>query len=375
MSRSKTVWPILVLLPLALLFSQQGGGSLTQQYKETADKLIAAALADHDGYDKLAYLCDRIGNRLSGSPVLEQAIVWAAAQMKRDGLENVVTPALKVPHWVRGRENAEITAPVKRRLTMLALGGSVATPSEGITAEVVPVASFDELQKAGRDKVAGKIVLFNVPYEGYGKTVQYRGVGASRAAALGAVAMLLRSVGSLTQQTPHTGVMMYLPDAPKVPAAAVTAEDAMMIQRLTDAGDKVTVHLFMEAHMEPDADSANVIGEIRGREKPDEIVVMGGHLDSWVDPAASRPCKQSPPSRNWVCGRGARCAWSFSRMKKMVWRVAEPIASGWAREWPITWQRSKWMAAPKSRWDLALAWRQVRNPNARWLKRGKSGGC
>ncbi len=280
MSRLKTVWPALALLPV-LLFSQGGGGSLTQQYKETADKLIAAALADHDGYSKLAYLCDRIGNRLSGSAALEQAIVWAAAQMKRDGLENVVTPAVKVPHWVRGRENAEVTAPVKRRLTMLALGGSVATPAAGITAEVFPVGSFDELQKAGREKIAGKIVLFNVPYEGYGKTVQYRGVGASRAAALGAVAMLLRSVGSLTQQTPHTGAMFYLPDAPKVPAAAITAEDALMIQRLSDAGDKVTVHLFMEAHMEPDADSANVIGEIPGREKPDEIVVMGGHLDSW----------------------------------------------------------------------------------------------
>jgi len=186
-----------------------------------------------------------------------------------------------VPHWVRGRENAEITAPVKRRLTMLGLGGSVATPADGITAEVVPVGSFEELQKAGREKVAGKIVLFNVPYEGYGKTVQYRGIGASRAAALGAVGMLLRSVGSLTQQTPHTGAMFYLPDAPKVPAAAITAEDAMMIQRLTDAGEKVTAHLFMEAHTEPDADSANVIGEIRGREKPEEIVVMGGHLDSW----------------------------------------------------------------------------------------------
>ena len=309
MSRSKTVWPALALLPVVLLFSQEGGGSISRQYKETADKLIAAALADRDGYNKLAYLCDRIGNRLSGSPALEQAVVWAAAQMKRDGLENVVTPAVKVPHWVRGRENVEITAPVKRKLTMLALGGSVATPPEGITAEVVPVGSFDELQKLGREKVAGKIVLFNVPYEGYGKTVQYRGVGASRAAALGAV-------GSLTQQTPHTGAMFYLPDAPKVPAAAITAEDAMLIQRLTDAGDKVTAHLFMEAHMEPDADSANVIGEIRGREKPEEIVVMGGHLDSWDVGQGAQDngsgCIASLQAvaliKNWACGRGARCA-------------------------------------------------------------------
>jgi hypothetical protein len=279
MSRSPYTFAALILVPLALL--SQNGRSISEQYKSTADKIIAASLADNDGYNKLAYLCDRIGNRVSGSASLEKAIAWSAEQMKRDGLENVATPKVKVPHWVRGRENAEITAPIQRRLPMLGLGGSVSTPPEGISAEVVPVGSFDELQKLGRSKVAGKIVLFNVPYEGYGKTVQYRGAGASRAAALGAVGMLLRSVGSLAMQTPHTGAMGYSPDAPKVPAAAITLEDAMLIQRLTDAGDKVTVHLFMEAHTEPDADSANVIGEIRGREKPEEIVVMGGHIDSW----------------------------------------------------------------------------------------------
>jgi len=254
---------------------------LDETYKDTAEHIIQSALADQDGYAKLSYLCDRIGNRISGSAALNDAIQWAAAQMRRDGLENVATPAVKVPHWVRGREEAEITAPVRRELHVLGLGGSVATPPAGITAPVVPVADFKTLDALGRDKVAGKIVLFNVPYEGYGKTVAYRLMGASRAARLGAVAVLLRSVASLSMQTPHTGLMEYTPNDPQIPAAAITLEDATLIQRLTDAGDPVTVRLYMEAHMLPDADSANVMGEIRGREKPDEIVAMGGHIDSW----------------------------------------------------------------------------------------------
>jgi len=267
-----------LLLPAVLLAAPP---PLSETYKDVSSQIIAAALADTDGYAKLSYLCDRIGNRLGGSASLDDAIQWAAAQMKRDGLENVATPAVKVPHWVRGREEAEILKPVRHPLTMLGLGGSIATPADGITADVVPVASFDALEALGRDKVAGKIVLFDVPYEGYGKTVGYRVGGASRAAKLGAVAMLLRSVGSLAMQTPHTGAMNYTDQDPKIPAAAITLEDATLIQRLTDAGETVSVHLFMEAHTLPDADSANVMGEIPGREKPEEIVVMGGHIDSW----------------------------------------------------------------------------------------------
>lgn len=255
--------------------------TLTDDYKDVSGQLIAAALADTEGYAKLSYLCDRIGNRLSGSDSLNEAIQWAAAQMKRDGLENVAISPVKVPHWVRGHENAEVVKPVQHQLTILGLGGSIATPAEGITAEVVPVTSFDALEALGREKVAGKIVLFNVPYEGYGRTVKYRGSGASRAARLGAVGMLLRSVGSLAMQTPHTGAMNYEASDPKIPAAAITYEDATLIQRLTDAGTPVTVHLYMEARMLPDADSANVMGEITGRERPEEIVVMGGHIDSW----------------------------------------------------------------------------------------------
>ena len=266
------------VIPMALLAAAP---PLSETYKQVSTQIVSAALADQDGYAKLSYLCDRIGNRISGSDSLNAAIEWAAAQMRRDGLENVATAPVKVPHWVRGREDAEMLKPVRHQLSMLGLGGSVATPPDGITAEVVPVSSFDALNALGREKVAGKIVLFNVPYEGYGKTVVYRGSGPSRAAKLGAVAMLIRSVGSLAMQTPHTGALNYSEQDPKIPSAAITFEDATLIQRLTDAGDTVSVHLYMEAHMLPDADSANVMGEIRGREKPDEIVVMGGHIDSW----------------------------------------------------------------------------------------------
>jgi len=268
---------IVVLVPSLLA---QEGQSLTEHYREAATKLIDAALADNGGMDKLSYLCDRIGNRLSGSSALEKAIAWAASQMKQDGLVNVVTPAVKVPHWVRGNESASLIEPVNKPLTILGLGGSIGTPKKGITAEVIPVSTFEELDKKGK-AVEGKIVLFNVPYEGYGRTVTYRTTGASRAARLGAVAMLVRSITPVSLQSPHTGALEYAPGITKIPAAAVTIEDAMLIQRLADAGNNVTVHLEMEGRTFPDADSANVIGEIPGREKPEEIVVIGGHIDSW----------------------------------------------------------------------------------------------
>lgn len=266
---------------LAISLFAQNTATLTEQYRAPTSKLIDAALADQGGMDKLAYLCDRIGHRLSGSPALEKAVTWAAAQMKADGLTNVVTPRVKVPHWVRGNESASLLEPVNKPLTILGLGGSVSTPKHGITAQVVPVSSFEDLDKKGRAAIEGKIVLFNVPYEGYNRTVVYRTTGPSRAARLGAVAALVRSVTPISLQSPHTGSLEYTDGFPKIPAAAVTIEDALLIQRLTDAGNPVVAHLDMEAHMLPDADSANVIGEIPGRERPDEIVVIGGHLDSW----------------------------------------------------------------------------------------------
>jgi carboxypeptidase Q len=270
--------PCLLLLCAAI---GPAAPSLDDTYRQTADRIINAALENNAGYEKLSYLCDRIGHRLSGSPALERAIEWAAAQMKKDGLENVVTPAVKVPHWVRGQESAWLTEPVRRPLHMLGLGGSIGTPKEGITAPVIVVSSFNDLESRGRAAVEGKIVLYNVPFSGYGNTVQYRSHGASRASKLGAVAALVRSVTPLSLQSPHTGAMNYDADAPRIPTAAVSVEDATMMQRLADAGSSLTVQLSMEAETLPDADSANVIGEIPGREKPEEVVVIGGHFDSW----------------------------------------------------------------------------------------------
>jgi hypothetical protein len=255
--------------------------SLTDQYRATADKLIDAALADTEGYERLTYLCYRIGNRLSGSPGLERAIAWSAEQMKAAGLSNVRTIPVKAPKWVRGAESARMVAPRPVRLHMLGLGGSVATPPGGITADVVAVSSFDELEKLGRAKVQGKIVVYNNPYQGYGTSVAYRSSGPSRAAALGAVATLVRSVTPLAMQIPHTGALNYAEGQPKIPAASVSPEDAAMLTTLYRSGTPVRVHLQMSARTEPDADSANVIGEIPGREHPEEVVVIGGHIDSW----------------------------------------------------------------------------------------------
>ncbi len=271
----------LIILMAGAGLAQEKKTSLTEEYRDTAGKIIGAALVDKGGWEKLTYMTTEIGHRLSGSPQLEHAVAGAAEAMKADQLDNVRLQPVKVPHWVRGREYVIVVAPLERPLPMLGLGGSIATPPEGITAPVVVVSSFDELEALGQEKITGKIVLYDVPWAGYGPTVRYRSIGAARAAKLGAVGMLLRSVTGRSLYTPHTGAMDPKAGEATVPAAAITAEDAAWLHRMSEAGKEVRVKLYMEAKMLPDADSANVIGEIRGSEKPDEIVVMGGHFDSW----------------------------------------------------------------------------------------------
>ena len=249
-------------------------------YREASGRLIGEAMSSDAAWQRLAYLGDTYGHRLSGSPNLEAAIKWAVEEMKRDGLENVRAEPVKVPHWVRGRESLEIVGPIPQPLVMLGLGNSVGTPPAGIEADLIVAHSFDELD-AARDKVKGKIVLFNVPFTTYGETVRFRAAGPSRAAALGAVAMLVRAVGPPGLRTPHTGALTYVDGQPQIPAAAVSTEDAARLQRMVDRGTTVRLKLMMEARFLPDADSANVVGEIRGRELPNEVVVLGGHFDSW----------------------------------------------------------------------------------------------
>jgi carboxypeptidase Q len=249
-------------------------------YRDPAARLIGEATGDTFAWNRLSVLTDSIGNRLSGSPQLERAIEWSVAEMKRDGLENVHTEKVMVPHWVRGSESAEIVEPARHQMVMLGLGNSIGTRPEGLQADVLTVHSFNELEAAG-PQAKGKIVFFNVPYTAYEETVTYRSDGPSRAARLGAAAVLVRAIGPPGLRTPHTGALQYTSDAPRIPAAAITTEDADRIQRISARGDRVVVRLKMDAHFEPDAESANVVGELRGREKPEEVVVVGGHIDSW----------------------------------------------------------------------------------------------
>ncbi len=267
----------------AVTTSLTGGDApgLDQRYAEPARRIIGRALQDEGAWNKLEHLCDWIGHRLSGSTQLEEATHWAAETMRQDGLANVHLQPVEVPHWVRGRESGRIVAPVPRELHLLGLGGSIATPAGGIRAPVVVVDDFDELQALGPAQVKGKIVVYNEAWQGYGKTVQYRYDGASRASSLGAVAVLVRSVTPLSLQSPHTGSLGYSGDAPPIPAAAISIEDALLLRRLYDKGAPVEVELHMEARTLAPAPSANVIGEIVGRESPDEVVVISGHIDSW----------------------------------------------------------------------------------------------
>jgi hypothetical protein len=252
-----------------------GQTPIGERYGATAQRLIDAALRDTDGLARLQYLCDRIGNRLSGSVSLERAIEWSAAEMKKAGLQNVQTPPVKIPKWVRGKESAVMLEPVHKPLWMIGYGMVPGTPPEGVTADVIVVSSPDNLKDAGH-AVAGKIVLFIPNADGYKLATA---AGPAMAAAAGAVGVLIRS--GMPLQGPHTMALNWPAGATKISTAALSMEDSDMIQRLVESGTKVRVRLMMEAHQEPDADSHNVIGEIRGRERPEEVVVLGGHIDSW----------------------------------------------------------------------------------------------
>jgi hypothetical protein len=283
--------------------------SPADHYRDIADKIVTAAHVDRGAYAKLEELTDHIGNRISGSPALDHAIAWAVKTLEADGFPAHTEKAM-VPHWVRGPEDGAIVQPIARPMRLIGLGGTVSTPKAGITAPVVVVHDWAELE-AKRDAVKGAIVLYDVampPYSeekgaGYGETVQYRGGGASRAAKLGAVAALVRSVTAHSLRTPHTGAFHYDDGVPKIPAAAVSVEDSELLARLAAKGP-VSVHLHLESEMLPDAPSANVIGELRGKDKPDEVVVISGHLDSWdvgqgahtMAPVSSHRWKRSPSS-------------------------------------------------------------------------------
>ena len=254
---------------------------IRQQYEVIATEIIRQATSTHRAYDRLAYFSDYFPHRLSGSEMLEDAIDWTLAELERDGIPVIRTQDVEVPHWVRGNEHARMIHPYEKDLPMLGLGGSIRTPSDGITAQTVVVESFEEL-KERRDEVPGKIVVYNQPFHDYGQSVQYRVWGADRAAEHGAVGALIRAVSPNSMGHPHTGMNRYSGDVPRIPIASISAEDAMLLHRFYQRGDPATVTLYMEAELRDEpAISRNVIAEIPGSEFPEEIVVIGGHIDSW----------------------------------------------------------------------------------------------
>jgi carboxypeptidase Q len=252
----------------------------------------AAALNDDYAYRELTHLTENIGPRPTGSPQATAAAEYVAAELRKLGLEVRLEP-VTVPHWVRGAETAALVEypgmvpNTTQKIVLTALGGSSPTPPDGLTADVITVDTFDELQALGRDKVAGKIVLFNelfdkqkaaagLAFAAYGESVRYRAAGPKAAADLGAAAVLVRSVASADYRLPHTG--MSLPAA--IPAAAVTAEDADLIVHLAIQG-KVRMHLTLTPQKLPDQTSYNVIADLKGSDHPEQIVIVSGHLDSW----------------------------------------------------------------------------------------------
>ncbi len=261
---------------------------LEQQYGATTQRIMRETLKGNEAWQKMHELCDGIGFRLSGSPGLEEAIDWAIASMKKDGQENCRREKVMIPKWTRGKEWARMESPRKFDIHMLGLGMSVGTPPEGITAPVVVVHDEESFAKAS-DQMKGKFVLFNNPMPEYteergacyGHTVRFRYGGPALAAEKGAVGCLVRSVTARSLRSPHTGSTGYQDDIPKIPAAAISTEDADMIQRLTDQGQEVTITLKMDAKNHGMVPSANVIAEYVGREKPEEIVIISGHIDAW----------------------------------------------------------------------------------------------
>lgn len=251
-------------------------------YADVAKKIIDLAVygaAQNRSYTRLADFTDTIGNRVSGSQNLDMAIKYMYTAMTKDGLD-VHLEQVKIPHWVRGKESAEMIAPRAKSLAILGLGSSVGTPPEGIEAEVLVVKSFEEL-KSRASEASGRIVVFNQRFVSYGQTVAYRAYGASEAARVGAVATLIRSVTPFSINSPHTGWQDYQDGVKRIPTACITMEDAELMWRMAQRGQKIVVRLTMGAKTLPDVDSFNTVAEIKGWQHPEQVVLMSGHLDSW----------------------------------------------------------------------------------------------
>lgn len=252
-------------------------------HQEDAQRIIdflTKGAGKHQVYNRLATFVDTFGSRIAGSANLEHAIDYMLDELESDELDNVHGEEVNVTHWIRGQETAQMIMPRNYSIALLGLGGSVGTPSDGITAEVLVVRSFDELH-ARASEVKGKIVVFNEIWVDYGTTVSYRDYGAAATAKLGGVASLIRSVTPFSIYSPHTGWQDYEKGIKKIPTACITIEDAEMMARMAARGTKIVINLKMEAQTLPPSVSRNTVAEIRGSVYPEQVVLVSGHLDSW----------------------------------------------------------------------------------------------
>src|SRR5271170_5276926 len=271
-------------------------GAWTDQQITTMGRLRDAALTDPYAINELQHLSDSIGPRLSGSPQAQAAVEYVAAEMRALGAD-VQLEKTGVPHWVRGVETGELVAwpgmtpETTQKIVLTALGGSIATPADGLTAEVIVVDSFNDLKALSPEAAKGKILLFNERFDkrlaaqgdggrAYGEAVIYRALGPIAGASHGAVAVLVRSVGGADYRLPHTGATLPGPENPQIPSAAITAEDADLLANLTHQGP-VRMRLTLTPQTLPPVESYNVIADWKGSEHPEQVVVVSGHLDSW----------------------------------------------------------------------------------------------
>lgn len=278
MKRLATVLCV-VLVSMAGSVQNSTAGEAAQKLRSNAEKMLKYTQNDTKLYPLLGEFCDKFPRRLSGTPILEEGIDWLVAKMKKEGLD-VSTQPVMVPHWVRGAESLRMLKPLNHTLQFCGLGGSIGTKGSELKAQVIVVNSFDDLRSKAA-QVKGKIVVYNVPFVKYSETVGYRYTGPSEAARYGAVASLVRSIGPFGLQTVHTGMMAYNDSLPKIPCGAISMEDAMMFARMQERGETIELALTMNAEKLPDAPSRNIVVEIKGKELPNEIVVVGGHIDAW----------------------------------------------------------------------------------------------
>ncbi|MGZ4036167.1 MAG: M20/M25/M40 family metallo-hydrolase [Bacteroidia bacterium] len=277
---------------LALICLSIAAGS-AQNDSATIKKIYNEALSNGKSYSNLDYLTNKIGGRLSGSPEAQKAVEWAFKAMKEAGADTVYLQECMVPHWVRGEKEVGkvISTGGKgiKEVPICALGGSIATPAEGITAQVIEANGVEDLQNLGKDKIQGKIVFFNQPmdptfietFNAYGKAVKQRWAGASEAVKFGAVAVIVRSCTLQQDDNPHTGVMGYKDSLNKIPACAISTNAANWLSNYLKTDKELKFFLKMGCKTLPDEKSYNVVGEIKGSENPNEYIVVGGHLDSW----------------------------------------------------------------------------------------------